>query len=236
MLADDIKPTRMDAAKSAARSFADKQPPSVRLGVVSFTDSAFVVQGPTNDHTEVLAAINRLQPQRGTAVGGGILTSLDAIFNTHLGNTTPQPGTPPQPIPTAVPQGEYSSAIIILLTDGESNVGPDPIDAARQASKRGVRIYTIGIGTVAGTILHVQGQSIRVKVDETTLKNVADLTDGSYYNAADAEGLVAIYDKVGAETVLRTEKTEVTFLFAGASIVLAAIAGFFSLLWFNRLP
>jgi Ca-activated chloride channel family protein len=236
MLADDAKPSRMDAAKSAASAFAQKQPASVRLGVVSFTDNAFIVQGPTADHGAVVAAIKRLQPQRGTSVGAGILSAMDAIFNTRLGDTAARPGATPEPTPTAVPQGEHSPAVIILLSDGESNIGPDPLDAARQAARRGVRVYTIGIGTPAGTILHIQGQSVRVRVDEATLKSVAAMTDGDYYNATDAEGLLSVYDKVGAQTVLHTEKSEVTFLFAGAAIGLALVAGSVSLLWFNRLP
>jgi Ca-activated chloride channel family protein len=138
MQADDAKPTRMEAAKSAASSFADKQPPDIRIGVVSFTDNAFIVQAPTTDHAAVAAAIKRLQPPRGTNVSAGILSSLDAIFNTTLAaGTAPQPGVTPRPTPTPVPQGEHSPAVIILLTDGESNVGPDPLDVAHQAAKQG---------------------------------------------------------------------------------------------------
>jgi Ca-activated chloride channel family protein len=237
MLADDVKPTRMDAAKTAATAFAQKQPPGIRVGIVSFTDNAFIVQAPSTDKEAVSAAINRLQPQRGTSVGAGILSSLDAVFGTNLGaGNVPRAGVTPQPTPTAVPQGDHSPAIIILLSDGESNVGPDAIEAAQVAARQGVRIYTIGIGTAAGALLHIQGQTVHVRVDDETLKHIAAQTDGDYYNAVDAQSLLAIYDKVGAETVLKKEKTEVTFLFAGAAIALAAVAGFFSLLWFNRLP
>lgn len=241
MLADDVKPTRMEAAKDAARGFVQKQPPGVRIGVVSFTDNAFVVQSPTTDREPVLAAINRLQPQRGTAIGRGLAASLDAIFETNLSSSIDAPPnarlTPvPVPTPKPLPKGEHAPAIVVLLTDGESNVGPDPVEVAKLATQRGVRVYTIGVGTAEGTILRIQGRSVRTRIDETSLKRIADLTDGDYFNATNENDLRAIYDNLGTQTVLRTEKTEITYLFTGVAIFLSLIAGVLSLLWFNRLP
>ncbi|MEP7198930.1 MAG: VWA domain-containing protein, partial [Chloroflexota bacterium] len=239
MLADDVKPTRMEAAKDAARGFVQKQPPGVRIGVVSFTDNAFVVQSPTTDREPVLAAINRLQPQRGTAIGRGLAASLDAIFETNLSSSIDAPPnarlTPvPVPTPKPLPKGEHAPAIVVLLTDGESNVGPDPVEVAKLATQRGVRVYTIGVGTAEGTILRIQGRSVRTRIDETSLKRIADLTDGDYFNATNENDLRAIYDNLGTQTVLRTEKTEITYLFTGVAIFLSLIAGVLSLLWFNR--
>ncbi len=239
MQADDVKPSRMEAAKDAARAFVQKQPQGVRLAVVSFTDNAFVVQAPTTDRDTVIAAINRLQPQRGTAIGRGLLTSLDAIFETNLSSTIdapPNARTTPVATPTPLPQGEYAPAIIILLTDGESNVGPEPVEVAREAAKRRVRVYTIGVGTAEGTILRIQGRSVRTRIDEAGLKRIAELTDGDYYNATNENDLHTIYDKLGSQTVLRTEKTEITVFFTGAAIAVSLLAGILSLLWFNRLP
>ncbi|MCA1554308.1 MAG: VWA domain-containing protein, partial [Chloroflexi bacterium] len=236
MQADDLKPTRMEAAKDAARNFVQKQPNGVRVAVVSFTDNAFIVQAPTTDRDAVIAAINRLQPQRGTAIGRGILTSLDAIFETNNADVPPNQRGTPLPTPTRLPKGEYAPAIVVLLTDGESNVGPEPAEAAKDAAARGVRVYTIGIGTAEGTILRIQGRSVRTRLDEAGLKRVADLTDGEYYNATNEQDLHRIYDSLGKTTVLRTEKTEVTYLFTGVAVGLALLAGMLSLWWFNRLP
>jgi Ca-activated chloride channel family protein len=236
MQADDLKPTRMEAAKDAARNFVQKQPNGVRMGVVSFTDNAFIVQAPTTDRDAVIAAINRLQPQRGTAIGRGILTSLDAIFETNNADIPPNARGTALPTPTPLPKGEFAPAIVVLLTDGESNVGPEPADTAKEAAVRGVRVYTIGIGTAEGTILRIQGRAVRTRLDEAGLKRVADITSGDYYNATNEQDLRRIYDNLGKTTVLSTEKTEVTYLFTGMAIAFALLAGVFSLLWFNRLP
>ena len=236
MMADDLKPTRMEAAKDAARNFVQKQPNGVRMAVVSFTDNAFIVQAPTTDRDAVVAAINRLQPQRGTAIGRGILTSLDAIFETNNADLPPSARATALPSPTPLPKGQYAPAIVVLLTDGESNVGPEPVDTAKEAQVRGVRIYTIGIGTAEGTILRIQGRAVRTRLDEAGLKRVAEITDGEYYNATNEQDLHRIYDNLGKTTVLSTEKTEVTYLFTGLAVAFALIAGALSLLWFNRMP
>jgi Ca-activated chloride channel family protein len=240
MLADDLQPNRMEAAKNAARSFVNKQPTGVRIGVVSFTDNAFIVQAPTVDRDPVLAAINRLQAQRGTAVGRGLASSLDAIFDQGIGqalDTAPNArATPAIPTPPPHAKGEYAPAIIVLLTDGESNQGPDPLQVAKLAADRGVRVYTIGVGSEQGTILHIQGRSVRTRLDETTLKQISNMTDGDYFNASNENDLRSIYDNLGSTTVLRAEKTEITYLFTAGAIVASVLAGLLSLLWFNRLP
>jgi Ca-activated chloride channel homolog len=239
MQADDLQPSRMEAAKAAARSFVEKQPQGVRIGVVSFTDNAFIVQAPTTDREPVLAAINRLQPQRGTAVGRGLLSALDAIFEQNLSGALdvgPNSRVTPAPTPTPLPRGEYAPAIVVLLTDGESNTGPDPVEIAKQAALRGVRVFTVGVGSSEGTVLRIQGRSVRTRLDEASLKKIADLTDGQYFNASNEGDLKSIYDNLGSRTVLRTEKTEITYLLTGAAIVVSLMAGMLSLLWFSRLP
>ncbi len=152
MRADDIKPSRLEAAKAAARTFVEEQPQNVHIGVVSFSDNPAVVQAPTTDHQAVLAAINRLTPQRGTGIGRGILASLDAIFEKP--GATPIPPSrdqfsraQPTPTFTPVPHGTYAPAVIILLSDGQNNVAPAPLDVVGQAVDRGVRIYTVGVGS-----------------------------------------------------------------------------------------
>ncbi len=238
MLADDLQPNRMEAAKLAARTFVERQPQGVRIGVVSYSDNAAIVQAPTTDRDPVLGAINRLNPQRGTAIGRGLLTSLDAIFeNTHLDvGPTPLARQTPLPTPTPLPRGEYAPAIIVLMTDGENNQGPEPVDVAKEAVQRGVRVYTVGVGSPEGTILRIQGRAVRTRLDETTLKRVAEMTDGVYYNAANENDLRAIYENLGTHTVMRTEKTEISAIFTGVAIIISLTAGLLSLLWFNRLP
>lgn len=243
MAADDLKPTRMEAAKAAARDFVAQQPPNVQIGVVSFSDNGFAVQVPTNDQAAVLAAIDRLTPQRGTSLAYGILTSLNAIEVAAKGggphfysNPTPTPEGEAAPTPTPVPPGTHTSAVIILLTDGENNEPPDPLTVAQTAVDRGVRIYTIGIGSAEGSLLHIEGYTIRSRLNEDLLKQIAQLTDGTYYNAQSAQDLLAIYDQLNPELVIKPEKTEVTSLFAGAGILILLIGGAFSLWWFSRLP
>lgn len=235
MQADDLKPSRMEAAKAAARAFVQRQPPSIAIGVVSFSDNAFTVQVPTTNQDAVLAAIDQLSPQRGTAIGRGILTSLNAIAQ-ESGGDAPRSDGSPLPTPTPMPQGVYAPAIIVLLTDGENNQWPDPIDIAQTAVERGVRIYTVGVGSAAGSILHIGGRSVRTSLDEATLRRIADVTNGAYYNASNEADLRAIYENLDTHLVLKTEKTEITAIFTGIGILFSLFAGTFSLLWFNRLP
>ena len=238
MVADDLEPTRMEAAKAAARDFVQRQPLTVQTGVVAFSDNGFTVQVPTNDKDAILAAINRLAPQRGTSLANGILASLNTIAAgtgqvTHLySNLTPSP----TPSPTPMPKETYTSAVIVLLTDGENNESPDPLGAAQTAADRGVRIYTVGIGSATGTTLHVNGFTVHTQLDEAMLKQISQLTGGAYYNAENEQDLLKIYDNLNSQFVIKPEKTEVTSIFAGASILLLLAGGVFSLLWFSRLP
>lgn len=241
MRAEDLNPNRMEASKAAARAFVENQPKNVRIGVVSFSNSASVVQAPTADRQAVLAAINRLSMQRSTAIGSGIVTSLEAIFEEPGARPTASPRDPlsapqPTPAPTRVPRGSYASAVIVLLSDGQSNAGPDPLDVVEMAADRGVRIYTVGVGNPDGTVLRVEGRSIRVRLDEATLREIADETDGEYFRADSENNLQDIYKNLSTNLVFETEETELTAGFTGAAAVLMLAAGALSLLWFSRLP
>jgi Ca-activated chloride channel family protein len=239
MAADDMKPTRMEAAKAAAIDFVKHQPLYVQTGVVAFSDSGLSVQVPTNDSGAVLAAINRLAPQNGTSVGRGILASLDAIANSGGGLPAEIYSNlllTPTPTPTPVPQGTYSPAVIILLSDGENNENPDPLAAAQTAVQRGVRIYTVGIGSPTGTTVHIQGFSLHTQLDEATLKQISQISGGAYYNAQNAQDLLKIYENLDTQVMSKSEMTELTAFFAGAGIFLMLAGGLFSLLWLGRLP
>jgi Ca-activated chloride channel family protein len=239
MAADDLKPTRMEAAKEAARQFVLSQPPTVQIGVVSFSDSGFTVQVPTNEQEVILATIDRLKPERGTSLGNGILMSLEAIANAQAGDASSYYTNltlTPAPTPTPLPRGTYTSAAIVLLTDGENTTSPDPLEAAQMASDRGVRIHTVGIGSAAGSILEIEGYSIRSQLDEAMLQQISRLTDGTYYNAESEQELLAIYNNLNPQLVIKPEEMEVTAVLAGLSIVILLIGAAFSLVWFSRLP
>jgi len=238
MAADDLSPSRMEAAKVAAIEFVKQQPLSVQIGVVSFSDSGFSVQSPTSDPSLVLTAINRLSPERGTSIANGIVTSLKVIT---AGDALPPEVysnllLTPTPTPPPVPAGSNKSAVIILLSDGENNEMPDPIVAAQSAANRGVRIYTVGIGSPAGTTVRINGFSLHTQLDEATLKSIAQLTGGIYYNAQGTQELLKVYNLLTSQLVIKPEKTEITSLFAGTGIFVLLIGGVFSLFWFSRLP
>jgi len=241
MRADDIKPNRLEAAKAAARVFVGKQPQNVSIGIVSFSESASIVQAPTKDREVVVAAINRLAPQRRTAIGSGILTSLDAIFeDTNAKSATPTSTDPltttqPAPAPVPVPLASYP-AVIILLSDGASNTGPRPLEIIGQAADRGVRVYTVGLGSQEGTIIRADGFAIRVRLDEETLKRIAQETGAQYFKAESETDLSDVYGDLGTRLVFKPQQTEVTALFTAAAMVFLLIAGTLSLLWFHRLP
>lgn len=234
MAADDLQPSRMEAAKVAALAFVERQPPTVQIGVVSFSDSGFAVQPPTDDQDAIFAAIRRLRPERGTSLAHGIFASLNTIFDEA--GTVADPEAAPTPAPTRLPSATPQSAVIVLLTDGENTAPPDPFEAAQAAADRGVPIYPIGIGSAEGSILQIEGFTVLSRLDEETLQLIAELTGGVYHNAANEEDLRTIYETLSPQLVVRSQEMEVTSIFAGASILLLAVGGIFSLLWFSRLP
>ena len=254
MRADDVKPTRLAAAQAAARAFIKDTPKTTRIGLVSFAGSAALVQAPTHNREDVLAAIEQLQLQNATAVGSGILASLKAIFPDQdfelkvpvplrgrgpaaAGGSRPSSplGAPARPEQKPVPPGSYKSAVIILLTDGQTTTGPDPVDAARLAAERGVRVFTVGVGTPDGQILTGEGWSIRVRLDEDALKVIADMTRAEYFFAGNAPDLKKIYEGLNSKLVMEKKETEITAFFTGVAAALALLAAALSLLWFNRL-
>ncbi len=238
MAATDFEPTRMEAAKAAATAFVLEQPTTVRIGVVAFSDSGLAVQAPTDDQASVLAAINRLAPNRGTAVGSGLAIALETIFASNAqaalqySNLTPQPAATPTPVPA----GTYAPAVVVLLSDGENNARPDPLEVAAAARDRGVRIYAIGVGSPTGVNLEVNGFTVFTQLNEALLRQTAELTDGAYFNAADEAELQSIYSNLQPQLVIRDEPLEITALLAGLGIALLLVGGGFSLWWFGRMP
>jgi Ca-activated chloride channel family protein len=236
MAAEDMQPTRMEAAKAAAREFVDRQPSSVQVGVVAFSDGGISVLSPTKDQETILTAIDRLAPQRGTSLGGGILQSLDAIAKSRGEAPPPSDSLTPVPTPTPLPYGTYIPAAIVLLTDGENTANPDPVQAALTAAGQGVRVYAIGVGSPEGTTLTVNDFTVFTQLNEPLLQQIAAITDGAYYNAQSEEDLREIYQNLDVEVVVKPEKMEITSIFTGFSILFMLIGGAFSLVWFSRLP
>ncbi len=247
MRAEDVKPNRLVASQEAAKSFVNNLPREVRVGVVSFAGTAAVVQAPTASRDDVIAAIDRFQLQRGTATGSGIILSLATLFPDHgieIQHVTGQrnfPGKPlgssadkPEKSFTPVEAGSYNSAAIIMLTDGQRTTGPDPLDAAKMAAERGIRVYTVGIGTTSGETIGFDGWSMRVRLDEETLKNISVLTHGEYFYAGTAEDLKKVYEGLSSRMVVERKETEISALLGGLGALLAVLASALSVWWFGR--
>jgi Ca-activated chloride channel family protein len=244
MRATDVEPNRLVASQNAAKAFIAELPNSVRVGVVSFAGTAAIVQPPTLSREDVTAAIDRFQLQRATAIGSGIILSLAAIFPDAgidlsqvtgarlmpkaLGDTKPEKDfTPVEP-------GSYNSAVIVLLTDGQRTTGPDSMDAAKMAADRGVKVYTVGIGTKEGDTIGFEGWSMRVRLDEETLKQVASATRAEYFYAGNANDLKKVYQSLGSRLSAQKKETEITALFAAAGALLTLLAAGLSIWWFGR--
>jgi len=243
MRAADVLPDRITAAKEAAKAFVAELPRSVRIAVVQFAGTAAVVQAPTLSRDHVVAAIERFQLQRGTAIGSGIVLSLATLFpdaGIDLSQITgqrampPGPNDKPKPEFTPVPPGSYPSAAIILLTDGQRTTGPDPLDAAKMAADRGVRVYTVGVGTKEGETIGFEGWSMRVRLDEDTLKSIANLTRADYFYAGTAEDVKKVYQGLSTKLIVEKKETEISALFAALGALLVVLAASLSVWWFGR--
>jgi len=243
MRATDVQPNRLVAAQEAAKAFIKELPRTVRIGIVSFAGTAAVVQPPTQSREDLYGAIDRFQLQRATAIGSGIVLSLATLFPdagidlsqiTGARNMPLGPGEKPKKETPPVPPGSYASGAIILLTDGQRTTGPDPMDAAKMAADRGVKIYTVGIGTKEGEIIGFEGWSMRVRLDEDTLKGIANLTRAEYFYAGTATDLKKVYQSLSSRLVVEKKETEISGLFAAAAAALVVLAAGLSLAWFGR--
>lgn len=252
MRAEDVKPNRLVASQNAAKAFLAELPRHVKVGIVAFAGSAQVVQPITLSREDLVAAIDKFQMQRATAIGSAIVVSLSELFpeqRINLGDLTYSRNTDPfapkgraldQPKPddkafTPVAPGSYTSAAIILLTDGQRTTGVDTNEAAKMAADRGVRVYTVGVGTVDGEIIGFEGWSMRVRLDEDSLKEVARVTQAEYYYAGTAENLKKVYETLSSRLTVEKKETEISGLLALAASILALLSAGLSVLWFNRI-
>ncbi|SPK70091.1 ABC transporter ATP-binding protein (plasmid) [Cupriavidus taiwanensis] len=255
MAATDVAPARISAAQQAARDLIVGLPASVRLGIVSFAATATVVLSPTDNRHDMLDAIDRFQLQHGTATGSGLIQALAVLFPDDgidleailfSGESlAPGPGgrsrteaaaaaavrKREQEQSSAQP-GSYRHGAVILLSDGRRTTGPDPLDAARMAAQRGVRVYTVGFGTPRDEGAAVS--SLSDSLDEPTLREVATLTDGEYFQAGSAADLTQVYRQLSARFALERKEIEISALLTAASVPLLVAACGLSLLWFRR--
>jgi Ca-activated chloride channel homolog len=246
MCSTDIAPTRLEAAEDAAVAFVQNQKAETQIGIVAFSGFAAIIQPPTTDKNDLISAIRSLTTGRRTAVGSGILSAIDAIaeIDPNVARSV-QPGRPGV-APPPVPPGTYAPDIVVLLTDGASNAGPDPVDAAQQAADRGLRVYTIGFGSPQGGDLDpvcrrqfignepgggnfgggggFGGGGFPRGIDEDTLRHVAMLTGGVYYPADSAQQLEQVFNDLPTTLITKHELVEVSFGFVGLGAALAAFS------------
>jgi Ca-activated chloride channel family protein len=230
MKAKDVAPTRIAAAKKAARTFVAQQPSSIRIGVVAFSDAGYVVQPPTRQKQDVEDAINRLTPAGGTALGRGILTSLGAVT-----------GKPITLDPEALQAGEaqpnvkfVGSAAVVLLSDGDNTAQLDPVAMASVASQAGVRIFPIGLGSAEGAVVDVDGYQVATALNTEVLRGVAKQSGGTYFSAQDAAALQRVYDRIDLKLQVSGRTTEITAIFAGVGLLLFLVAAGLSMRWYGR--
>ncbi|MDP1566085.1 MAG: VWA domain-containing protein, partial [Polaromonas sp.] len=249
MRATDVQPNRLVASQNAAKAFLADLPRSVRVGIVAFAGTASVVQPATLSREDLVAAIDKFQLQRATAIGNAIVVSLGELFpdagidlasltygrNRSGGIAIDQAPKEPKKEFTPVAPGSYSSAAIILLTDGQRTTGVDSLEAAKMAADRGVRIYTVGVGTVDGETIGFEGWSMRVKLDEETLKQIASRTQAEYFYAGTANDLKKVYETLSSRLTVEKKETEISGLLALGAALLALMSASLSLLWFNRI-
>lgn len=218
MEANDVSPTRLEAAQQAAVQFVDQLPPTHNLGLVSFARSANVVVPPSTDREAVIRGIENLVLAEATATGEAVYTCLEAIRNVP---TNGAEGPPP--------------ARILLLTDGYRTYGRSVEEAATAASEANVPVSTVAFGTDEG-VVDIAGQLYRVPVDRESMATLAETTGGQYYEADSLEELTAVYEDMGSSVGRRTVPREITQWYLGGALVLALLAGSLSLLWTPRLP
>jgi Ca-activated chloride channel family protein len=224
MLATDVEPSRMAAARAAAATFVKGLPKGFKVGLVSFSDQADVVLPPTANHEDAVKALTTLEADNGTALGDAITRSVD-LGLTSLNTKVAKDG----------------SLVVLLLSDGANTTGDaTPLEAAGQAAKAKVPVYTVALGTDDGTITITAPDGAerlyRVPPDPDTLRTVAQTTGGKFFAAADAKSLQSVYSKIGSQVGTEIEHRELTAVLTGAGAVLLLGGSALSLAWFNRLP
>lgn len=237
MIATDVQPNRLTAARTAGQRFLDTVPEPFRVAVVSFSTVAQTLTIPTVDRQAAREALGSLRAEGGTAMGDALEHALQVVRDSEAGGGgAGLPIPAPSPTPASAPP-----AAILLLSDGANTAGQTPpLEAAARARALGVPVYTIALGTPGGTIESPDapgsGQRLAVPPDESTLRQIAELTGGRFFNAATAADLRAVYDTLGTRLGEAEEQREVTAAFAAAATALMGAGGALALRWFHRFP
>jgi Ca-activated chloride channel homolog len=221
MQANDVEPSRIAAVRRAALDFLDRAPAKLRVGAVAFNHSVRMIEAPSADRAETKALIERLAPSGGTATGDGLAAALGLLERKGAGEKRRPP------------------AAVILLSDGASTHGRDPIPVARQAARDRIPIYTVALGTDAGTIevTRADGSSVTrpVPPDRDTMRRIAEISKGRTFSASAWAELATVYERLGSQVATHDERREITAGFAGGAAALLLLGGALSLRWFGRL-
>jgi len=243
MLARDVEPTRMEAAKTAAKSFVDKVPDQFKLGVVSFSGTAQAVTLPTTDRGLVNAGLDSLVPIGSTAIGDGIREGLAVGRRAAQAPPSTQPDGTTGPNSGQAPgqqgQGEDHPLVLLLISDGKNEDGVAPEVAAQEAREQGVAIFTVALGTPNGLLMEERRGIVTMRPvppDELTLAQIANTTNGRFFRAPSSQDLQAVYDELGSRIGFEREQRDITAWFSAAGALLLVAGGLLSLRWFNRLP
>lgn len=244
MQAHDVAPDRLGASQRAAKDFVSRLPAEIKVAIVSYGGNAYVVQAPTRSREDVAAAIDRFALQPGTAIGTGLVYSLATLFpdaridleatGRRRVRMLNQGDDSERAMPRVAP-GSYGSAIVVLLSDGQNTTGVDPIEAAELAARFGVRVFTVGFGTPEGDFVSFGGWTVRVRLDERTLKEMAAITRGEYFRAANGQELERVYRTMTSRLGLERREMEISALFAAFGALLLLAGSALSLAWHGRI-
>ena len=215
MLAEDVDPNRLEAARAAALRFLDEVPREARVGLVAFSTDPHTIEEPTDERDEIQALVDGLSADGGTAAGDALAAALGMVDG-------PAEDRPP--------------AAILLLSDGKTTTGRDPIPVARQARRAGVPIHTVALGTRSATIVTPDGSLLPVPPDPETMRRIAELSGGRAFEVDDAVELGGLYEDLGSRVATETEKREITVAFAAGGILLLLAAAAFGVRATARLP
>jgi Ca-activated chloride channel homolog len=254
MLAEDVQPSRIVAAQTAAKAFISELPENVRVGVVSFAANAQLVQAVTQNKEQLTAAIDGFSLQRGTATGSGLLVALNTLMpdvkvnletvlygsefsgwgeQIGAGRSLDKPKETKPDTSKVQPAGSYTGGAIVLLSDGRRTTGADPIEAAKLAASKGVRVYTVAFGTPNGTIPGQSYSSFWTQVDEESLQKIAKITEAEFFRATNAADLKKIYQHLSSKFVLEQRETEISALFIAAALAMLGLAFGLSRYWYR---
>ena len=232
MAAQDVLPSRLEVAKLTAKALIEERPAGALIGVIAFSRGGLVVQPPTNNTQALNASIDRLSPDHGTSLGGGIRASLNYLLQQRAPRSTPQSGEENEEEPRRSPD----ASLIVLVTDGENTDPPDPVQAAQLAIERGVRVHTVGVGTTEGGVVQVEGFNLFTQLNEPMLQEIALQSEGTYFSLDNVDDIPIVYEDLNKEFVVESRQIEITSILGGVGALLLFLAAAISLFWFGRTP